>query len=204
MNRLTFGVSASPYLVTQVIHQAADNMRISILWQPPQQKLINYLSGTYNPEDALLLHKFQSNSPELLVHIPEELQEKSPDVNITQDPTVYRKTLGVHWNMQTDSFHVTTPNLTTCSTPLRCHGLVMPVTYRNCGNSNYLGIFPSLVINCLCVKPGQKTFQASCPRKLSQHSSPVVKRQIHFFTYGVVVVLSILDRGIRIPLFTLP
>ena len=72
------------------------------------------LSGVDNPEDALnlcnslckdtglLLLKFRSNCLELLALIPEELQEKSSDLNIYLDPTFYGKNLGVHYNTQTD------------------------------------------------------------------------------------------------------
>ena len=62
-------------------------------------------------EVGLTLRKWRSNSTQLLDTIPEELREKSPDV-ISTDPTAYGKTLGLHWNTETDVFHIAVPALT--------------------------------------------------------------------------------------------
>ena len=47
----------------------------------------------------------------MLDTIPEELREKSSDVVISTDPTNC-KTLGLHWNTETDVFHIAVPALT--------------------------------------------------------------------------------------------
>ena len=47
-------------------------------------------------EVGLTLRKWSSNSTLLLDSIPEDLKEKSPEVVIAADPTVYGKTLGIH------------------------------------------------------------------------------------------------------------
>ena len=121
MKCLTFGVASSPYLATQVLHQAASDLRekyplaadtivrsfyvddcltgASTVDDPRilREKLCQLLQ-----EVGLTLRKWRSNSTLLLDSIPEDLKEKSPDVVISADPTVYGKTLGIHWNTQTD------------------------------------------------------------------------------------------------------
>ena len=108
-----------PYLVTQVLHQAASDLREkyplaadTIIWS---FYVDDFLTGASTVDDArilreelcqllhevgLTLRKWRSN-----------LKEKSPEVVIAADPTVYGKTLVIHWNTQTDSFHVAAPTM---------------------------------------------------------------------------------------------
>ena len=51
MKRLTFGVSASPYLATQGIHEAADDLNPSAAATAKNSFYVDdYLSGADNPE----------------------------------------------------------------------------------------------------------------------------------------------------------
>ena len=114
MLRLTFGVASSPYLATQVLHQAAADLKDKY---PLASNVIlesfyvdDCLAGADTLDDAqilqqqlyfllqevgLTLRKWRSNSTQLLDTIPEELREKSPDVVISTGPTDYGKTLGL-------------------------------------------------------------------------------------------------------------
>ena len=56
------------------------------------------------------LRQWQSNSSELIESIPEDLQEKVV-LPITASSSHGTKALGVYWNTQTDTLHVSTPGL---------------------------------------------------------------------------------------------
>ena len=130
MKCLTFGVASFPYLVTQVLHQAASDLREK--YPLAADTIIrsfyvnDCLTGASTVNDArilreklcqllqeagLTLMKWRSNSTLLLDGILEDIKEKPPEVVIAADPSVYGKTLGIHWNTQTDSFHVAVPTM---------------------------------------------------------------------------------------------
>ncbi len=57
------------------------------------------------------LCKWKSNSQSLLQTIPKELREEET-TQLISPPDQCLKTLGIHWNTTTDSFHIATPTLT--------------------------------------------------------------------------------------------
>ncbi len=56
----------------------------------------------------MILRKWRSNSTEFIETIPDHLVETS-DLNI-QDPLNSSKTLGIHWNVNSDQFHISVPS----------------------------------------------------------------------------------------------
>ena len=67
---------------------------------------------------CMLLRKWRSSSPQLLETIPPELRERD-ESTLAVTPSDYPKTLGVHWNTQTDTLHIHTPKLTYLNTPTK-------------------------------------------------------------------------------------
>lgn len=65
------------------------------------------------------IKEWRSNSSELLSTVPESLRE-SADLQIT-DPLSSSKTLGIHWHVAMDDFHVAVPEV----------DLELPATKRN-------------------------------------------------------------------------
>ncbi len=126
MRRLTFGVTSSPYLATQTLHKLAEECRQQY---PLASHTIRHLfyvddclagADTFNQAKELVnelipalssigmtLRKFRSNSEELMESIPETLREKE-DLTI-QDPKSAGRTLGIHWKVRNDTFHITSP-----------------------------------------------------------------------------------------------
>ena len=126
MKRLTFGVTCSPYLATQVLRQLASDYRQEF---PIAAQIIensfyvdDCLTGSNTLEEALTvrenlnvvmkkgmmtLRKWRSSSRELLDTIPKELKE-SGDLLIASRLGEYSKTLRVHWNTLSDTLHVST------------------------------------------------------------------------------------------------
>ncbi len=126
MKRLTFGVTSSPYLATQVLRQLAKQCQIN---HPIVSEIIctsfyvdDCLTGADTVEKAkelaedlvqvlksigMQLRKFRSNSEELLDSIPEQLREKK-DLTI-QDPKASGRTLGIHWKVRDDTLHIASP-----------------------------------------------------------------------------------------------
>lgn len=128
MKRLTFGVTSSPFLATQTLHQLA---QLCTEEYPKVAHTIrtdfyvdDCLSGAPTIDEAktlaeqlvlvfqtigMKLRKFRTNSEELLQSIPEELRE-TDNLNIS-DPTTAARTLGIHWQVRSDTFHVVTPQM---------------------------------------------------------------------------------------------
>ncbi len=126
MNHLTFGVTSSPFAATQVLHILAKS---SISTHPLAAKAIltdfyvdDFLAGAETVQDAhvlrtqlcellssagMILRKWRSNSPELRSLIPSELLESSPLAVQSQGHAP--KALGIHWDVATDKFHISTP-----------------------------------------------------------------------------------------------
>ena len=127
MKQLTFGVTSSPFLATKVLRQLAEDYRSDF---PRAAQIIeesfyvdDCLTGATTLEEAKLmrqelnqvmrkgamtLQKWRSNSSELLLMIPEKLKE-SGDLIIAADPGECFKTLGVHWDTESGSLHISTP-----------------------------------------------------------------------------------------------
>ena len=129
MTRLTFGVTCSPFLATQVLRQlaedhnqehsrAADIIRRSFY-------VDDCLTGASSLEEAsdirkelnllldkagMTLRKWRSNSIDLLETIPEVIREMER-VQFISAPAQCHKILGVHWHTVQDTLHVATPIL---------------------------------------------------------------------------------------------
>ena len=129
MKRLTFGVTTSPHLASQVLRQLASDYSDEF---PTAAALIEqafYVDDCLTGADTLreechireelnqlfdkakmTLHKWRTSSTELLVSIPDELRETSA-LNITPSPGEHGKALGIHWDTDKDCLYVATPDL---------------------------------------------------------------------------------------------
>ena len=134
MCRLTFGVTSSPYLASQVLLQLADDYESKC---PRASKIIrscfyvdDCLTGTSTIEEAqelqrelveifkfgcMNLRKWRTNSKELLKTIPIDLRE-TKKVEITTAPSDQAKALGVHCDTEMDTMHVSTSQVDVLST----------------------------------------------------------------------------------------
>ena len=127
MKRLTFGVTSSPYLATQVLRQAADDHQSEYPEAADIIRSVFYvddvLTGADSVEAAvkmraelnhlldhaqMKLRKWRSNSAELLETIPKSLREND-GLNISAGKTSGSKTLGVYWKTLTDTLHISVP-----------------------------------------------------------------------------------------------
>ena len=130
MTRVTFGVTSSPFLATQVLRQLAQDYQdqypqaASIIMQnfyvddvltgastleEAQQKQV----GLYKllAEAKMLLRKWKYNSVELMKSIPKDIREEE-DTKLFSPPEQCHKALGIHWDNRADTLHVATPTLT--------------------------------------------------------------------------------------------
>ncbi len=134
---LTFGVTSSPFIATQVLRQFAENVRTTY---PIASEVIlstfyvdDCLSGAPTIQEAdilrqqlcdllhsagMILTKWRSNSTEFIETIPDHLVQTS-DLNI-QDPFNSSKFLGILWNVNSDQFHISAPPLSQDETPTKC------------------------------------------------------------------------------------
>ena len=126
MTRVTFGVSASPFLAVRTLHQTAEDHGEGY---PEATQHIqgsfyvdDYLGGADSPEDAIRLfgeireilqkggfqlRKWRSSSTEVLSQIPKDLQESDPVKQSTAiNPATQSKALGLLWD---SSFDVMSP-----------------------------------------------------------------------------------------------
>ena len=137
MTHRTFGVTSSPFLATQVLHQVATDHHDEF---PRAADIItsrfyvdDMLTGSDTLEDAtnirtelnnliqkagMALRKWRSNSGDLLNTIPEELREKET-VHLISAPGQCQKALGVHWDTEQDTLHVATPVLLPLTGPTK-------------------------------------------------------------------------------------
>ena len=138
MKRLTFGVSASPYLATQILRQAA------IDDDDQHSQAVNVIRETFCVDDCLTgantieeaihlqrdlvellkkagitLRKWITNSPEILATIPEELTDKSKEDVVITDPSEHNKALGIHWDTNNDNLYVSIPSINN-EVPTKC------------------------------------------------------------------------------------
>ena len=138
MTRLTFGITTSPYLATQVLMQLAQDYRQNY---PTAAGIIEStvyvdycLTGVDNIDQAIqireelntllqkryiTLKKQRSSSQALLDTIPDELKEKSY-LKITAAPGECLKALRLHWDNFTNSLHVFTPQIDRDKAAIRC------------------------------------------------------------------------------------
>lgn len=131
MTRLTFGVTSSPFLATQVLRQLAQDYQHEY---PEASEIVrtafyvdDVLTGAETISQAqqlreslnLLLSKacmplckWRSNLKELLESIPDSLREMS-DLHLSPEPGNALKTLGIHWSTEQDCLFVATPDVST-------------------------------------------------------------------------------------------
>ena len=122
MTRVTFGVSASPFLAVRTLQKTAEDHGED--YPEATQHIKNsfyvddYLGGAANDEEAITLfeqireilqkggfhlRKWRTNSSEVLSHIPDDLQESDPVKKSTAvNPTTQSKALGLLWDSSLD------------------------------------------------------------------------------------------------------
>ena len=112
--KLTFGVTSSPFLATQVLHQVAsdhsDKFPMTTKITRSQFYMDDCLTGAYTLEAAIdiglqlngllqkacmQLRKWRTISPDPLSTIPEDLREKDT-LQLITTPAECQKALGVH------------------------------------------------------------------------------------------------------------
>ena len=137
MKRLTFGVTSSPFLATQVLRHAANLYKDEF---PEAFNIIlhhlyvdDFIAGAATEEDAIrirrqlndllqhpfmTLRKWRTNSPALLHTIPADIRE-TETVQYFSSPKDHQKALGIHWDTATDNLHVATPAPSTVIHPTK-------------------------------------------------------------------------------------
>ena len=122
MNRVTFGISASPYLAVRTLQQTAIDHGTE--FQKASHHILtsfyvdDLIAGASTSDEAIqLFHeirqilekggfqicKWRSSSDSVLQNIPEELQEKLPIKEVTNEHhPAQPKALGLEWNSETD------------------------------------------------------------------------------------------------------
>ena len=137
MCRLTFGVTSSPFLATQVLRQVASDYGEEF---PEAAHIIqselyvdDCISGAETLGEAvdkreqtngllgnacMELRKWRTNDPRLLETIPEDLREKET-TQLIASPSDCHKTLGIHWNTASDTLHVSTPAVVPIASPTK-------------------------------------------------------------------------------------
>ena len=122
MNRVTFGVTSSPYVAVRALQQTAED------FSAPSSKASWHVHNSFYVDDLLAgaadvtsavklvqdlrevlakggfdLKKWRSSSPLVLQQIPAELQETVPEQDmIDAHSAFYPKTLGITWNSRLD------------------------------------------------------------------------------------------------------
>ena len=131
MNRVTFGVAASPFLAVKTLQQAAKDFASSLPgaeWHLEHSFYVDdFLGGAGSTEAALSLYndlrstltkagfqlkKWRSSSTEVLDSIPEDLLEPLPQQDLVDMHSAsYPKALGVAWDSREDTIatHVSLP-----------------------------------------------------------------------------------------------
>lgn len=122
LNTVTYGTASAPFLAIRTLKQLAQDEKE----QFPRAAAVtqtdfyvdDVMTGADSVEDALklqkdlikMLHaggfelkKWASNSEKILKSVPEEYREIKLPMEIQLENTI--KTLGMHWNTLTDSFH---------------------------------------------------------------------------------------------------
>ncbi len=122
MNRVTFGITSAPFLATKSILQLAEENQTSfpqaakavkeafyvddglpsVKTQEEAIRLYQQLQQLFQ-KGAFKLHKWDSNSPEVLNAIPEEIRSVKATSSIPE-PNNFIKTLGIDYNSRKDQF----------------------------------------------------------------------------------------------------
>jgi len=175
MERLTFGVTCSPYLATQVLrtlshlfcssHPVASSTILSDFY------VDDLLSGADDVEAAnqlrielcdllsqagMTLRKWRSNSEGLRQHIPEHLLEKDPNPITFSQPHRAPKALGIHWDVDHDTLHISIPP----PTPPASTVTKRVIASGTAGVFDVLGLFSPAII------PARILFQETWKRSL--------------------------------------
>ena len=131
MDRVTFGVAASPYLAVRTLQQAAEDHGLHYpvaSWHIINSFYVDDLLGGADTEDQAIalfeelreilskggfqLRKWRSSSAKVLKHIPDELLEPLPTQDLLDKHSAsYPKALGVAWDSKKDTMatHVELP-----------------------------------------------------------------------------------------------
>ena len=137
MRRLTFGVTCSPFLATEVLRKVAEEYKSDY---PEAAKIIStsfyvddVLTGAPSTQEGMVLHmqlndllskaamllrKWRSNSATVLESLPAELREKE-DIHLSPDTQPGPKILRIHWNAKLDNMFVSIPNIVATSSPTK-------------------------------------------------------------------------------------
>ena len=122
MNRVTFGVTSSPYVAVQTLQQTAKDFSTpdsKASWHVKESFYVDdLLAGADSVQEAIELYKelrevlekggfelkkWRSSSSEVLASIPPELQELIPQQEFIDNHSAsYPKTLGISWNSRDD------------------------------------------------------------------------------------------------------
>jgi len=175
MDRLTFGVTSSPFLATQVLHTLAQLHSTS---HPSASAAIlhdfyvdDLLSGSTDVTTAkqlqeeicdllslgkMTLRKWRTNSIQLRSIIPDDLREKESEL-VSLNPQNAPKALGVHWDVNKDVLYISTPETppTTNKTTKRS------IASATAGVFDVLGLFSPAII------PARILFQETWKRQLT-------------------------------------
>ena len=131
MNRVTFGVAASPYVAVKTLQQTAKDFSGDFpqaAWHLTHSFYVDDLLGGANSEEEALelyrdlrqvlskggfnLRKWRSSSNQVLAQIPDELLEELPTQDLVDRHSAkYPKALGVAWNSRKDTMatHIELP-----------------------------------------------------------------------------------------------
>ena len=96
MTRLTFGVTSSPFLACQTLHQLAEDHSSAY---PQASRVVC---------NSFYVDEWRAGSEVVINSIPKELREQG-DVQELPTPSECHKTLDIHWDMTKDMLHVSTP-----------------------------------------------------------------------------------------------
>lgn len=130
LQTVTYGLKSSSYLATRCLIELANRFEDRY---PRAASALRYntyvddVNSSCNTESELVqlknelvellglggfqLHKWCSNSPEVLKDIPEDIQQLEK-VDLSHDDNLFVKTLGLHYNVQSDSVEVSCPEKT--------------------------------------------------------------------------------------------
>ena len=136
MTRVTFGVTSSPFLATQVLRQVVRDHENQYHRAPKIVSnfyVVDYLTGAAIPEKAMeiqkeliallrcvcmWLRKWWSNDTSVLENVPKEMREDD-DHQIISPPAKCHKALGLHWDTRKDTLHISTPTLEANDNPTK-------------------------------------------------------------------------------------
>jgi len=129
MCRLTFGVTSSPFLATQVLRQVAKDHQLECPIASDLIHTVFYVDDVLTEADSvdqakivrkklnellncaqMKLRKWRSNSQALLDSIPEDLRVEE-GLQIPSEQSRGAKTLGVYWDTVFDTLHVSVPSI---------------------------------------------------------------------------------------------